>query len=55
MSEDNRLITERKQKIEDWKSLGFVPYAKDFERTHTAVTATEFCENEKLAEAPEII
>ena len=55
MSEDNRLITERKQKIEDWKSLGFVPYAKDFERTHTDVTATEFCENEKLAEAPEII
>lgn len=55
MSEDNRLITERKQKIEDWKTLGFAPYAKDFNRTHTAKVATDFCENEKLAEAADII
>lgn len=55
MSEDNRLITERKQKIHDLKALGFTPYAKDFTRTHTAAQATAFCKNNTLREASEIV
>ncbi len=55
MSEDNRLITERKQKIADWEALGFPPYAKAFERTHTASQATAFCEQNSLREASDIM
>lgn len=55
MSEENRLITERKQKIKTWEELGFAAYAKDFERTHTAAQATEACEQDKLRTASEIM
>ncbi len=49
MSEENHLITERKAKIEDWRALGFDPYAKNFDRTHTAVQAIEEIENNESA------
>jgi lysyl-tRNA synthetase class 2 len=55
MTEENHLITDRKQKIEDWKNLGFTAYAKDFSRTHKASEAAAFCEQNKLREASEII
>ncbi|NCP67903.1 lysine--tRNA ligase [bacterium] len=55
MSEENHLIADRKQKIADWKSLGYAPYAKDFDRTHTAAQATQYCENNQLREASEIM
>lgn len=48
MSEENRLITERKNKITDWNNHGFDAYAKEFDRTHTSAQARE--EAEKSAE-----
>lgn len=41
MTEENRLITERKQKIADWESHGFAPYGEKFDRTHTSGEAKE--------------
>lgn len=57
MSEENHLITERKQKIADWEALGFPAYAKNFERTHTSAEATaQVKANEgALRSAPEIM
>ncbi len=55
MSEENHLITERKQKIADWKALGFAPYAKDFDKSHTAAAAAAFCEENSLREAGDIM
>ncbi|MBT3349235.1 lysine--tRNA ligase [bacterium] len=55
MSEENKLIAERRAKITQWESAGFAPYAQKFDRTHTAAEAREFCGKTKLRDAAEIM
>ncbi|PID70673.1 lysine--tRNA ligase [bacterium DOLZORAL124_38_8] len=47
MSEENRFITERKQKINLWEEKGFAGYANKFDRTHTSQEAKKKSEDEK--------
>lgn len=53
MSEENQLILERKKKLEQWKELGF-GYAKQFDRTHTAIQARDFVQKNDTREVADI-
>lgn len=57
MAEENRFMAERKEKISQWEALGHSGYAKSFDRTHTAVEATNQIEANQgnLRAAPEIM
>ncbi len=55
MAEDNSLITERKNKIAEWKKLGFEGYAKKFDRTHISAKAIEDIKNLELRNPGEIM
>lgn len=55
MQDENKLITERKNKIAEWKKLGFSGYSEKFDRTHTSQQAREYCGKKKLREADKIM
>ncbi|MCF7917394.1 lysine--tRNA ligase [Candidatus Gracilibacteria bacterium] len=54
MSEENKLITERKQKFQEWQRLGF-GYASKFDRTHTSAQARVAVRKAKLRDVPDIL
>ena len=49
------IFEQRKEKIELWKELGFDPYGKSFDRTHTATQARKDIEKNKPREASEVL
>ncbi len=55
MQDENKLVTERKQKIAEWEKLGFAGYAEKFDRTHTSAQARAHCEKAKLRDAEKIM
>lgn len=54
MNEENQLIAERKQKLEQWKKLGF-GYASKFDRTHTSTQAREAVKKGKQRDVVKIM
>lgn len=49
------IFEQRKAKFELWKELGFDPYGKSFDRTHTAMQAKEAVEKNEPRNAAEVL